>query len=94
MLKFDRALSTISDDVDLFCGIFPAEVEVLCDHDMYKRFTDKEIDETKLEESIHEEYLESIRWVKLNLLPAFHFHKNNNYHHGIPFIFIVFRLKR
>lgn len=91
MLKFDRALSTISDDVDLFCGIFPAEVEVLCDHDMYKRFTDKEIDETKLEESIHEEYLESIRWSKkLNLLPAFHFHKNNNYHHGIPFIFIVF----
>merc|ERR1712080_320575 len=27
---------------------------------------------------------------KLNMIPAFHFHRNSTYHHGIPFIFPVY----
>ncbi|KAG7662287.1 UBP15 [[Candida] subhashii] len=93
LLKFDKPLSQIQDGVDLYCGIFPAEVEVLTAHDLIKRFTDEPVneDEDFDNEAVKEEYILAKNESKnLNLIPVYHFYKNGDYRHGIPFIFIAF----
>ncbi|KAK6204314.1 ubiquitin carboxyl-terminal hydrolase [Scheffersomyces amazonensis] len=91
-VKFDRPLEDLEDDIDLYAGIFPAEIEILTSHDMIKRFVDESVNVEDFDnEFLKEEFIMSRQLSKdLNLIPAFHFYKNSTYHHGVPFIFAVY----
>lgn len=92
LVRFDRKIDTLPDNVDIYAGIFPAEVQILLEFDMIKRF--KEVPGNVndiLDESTKTELkLAQGSAKKLNMIPAFHFHRNSTYHHGIPFIFPVY----
>ncbi|CAK9439700.1 uncharacterized protein LODBEIA_P38000 [Lodderomyces beijingensis] len=94
IIKFETEISNISESVDIYCGVFPAEIAVLCDHGFVKRFTIEpaSIDETEIEDkTLRDEFVSARELSKnLNIIPAFHFHKNSSNHHGIPFLFVVF----
>lgn len=92
LIRFDRSIESVNDNLELYAGIFPVEVEILVNYDMIKSFNDKPIDlldiddeEIKLEISTARDFSKN-----LNMIPAFHFYKNSNYHHGIPFVFPVY----
>lgn len=92
LLRFERKLETIPDNVDIYAGIFPAEVQILQEFDMIKRFREvpENFNETRDQSVRAELLLARDAAKKLNMIPAFHFYKNSSYHHGIPFIFPVY----
>lgn len=92
LVKFNETLDSISDDVELYAGIFPVEVEILVNHDLYTRFADGPVVIEELDNDItkKEMILAKKHANSLNMLPAFHFHKTSNYHHGIPFILPIY----
>ncbi|KAK6454584.1 ubiquitin carboxyl-terminal hydrolase [Scheffersomyces xylosifermentans] len=92
LVKFDKPIDQIQDGVDLYAGVFPAEVEILSSHDMFKRFVNEPVDLNEFDNDfLKEEYVTSKKLSKnLNLIPAFHFYKNSTYHHGVPFILAVY----
>lgn len=92
LIKFDRSIDSVNDGVELYAGIFPVEVEILVNYDMIKSFEDKPAnmadiidEETKLELLMARNFSKH-----LNMIPVFHFYKNSNYHHGVPFVFPVY----
>ena len=90
MYKADTPLNQIPDGVDLYCGLFPTEVELLCHFDMYKRFFPQEIKVDEIDAVDREEFLAvKAAGDQLNFLPAFHFYKAGDSRHGIPFVFVV-----
>ncbi|KAK6884573.1 Ubiquitin carboxyl-terminal hydrolase 15 [Candida tropicalis] len=90
MYKADTPLNQIPDGVDLYCGLFPTEVESLCHFDMYKRFFPQEIKVDEIDAVDREEFLAvKAAGDQLNFLPAFHFYKAGDSRHGIPFVFVV-----
>ncbi|KAI5959658.1 UBP15 [Candida margitis] len=94
ILRFDTPVQSLHEEDDIYCGIFPAEVEVLVDHDIIKRFTGDgeaiDLEEIK-DDVIRDEFVRAREASKnLNLIPAFHFHKQSTNYHGIPFIVILF----
>ncbi|CAI5758987.1 unnamed protein product [Candida verbasci] len=100
ILRFDAPISGFLDDTEIYCGIFPAEVHTLSEHDIMKRY---EIDEPKSNDGEDPSLVDLPDFIKLeykmakensknlNLIPGFHFYKNSNYHHGVPFLFLVFQ---
>ncbi|RLV91497.1 Ubiquitin carboxyl-terminal hydrolase 15 [Spathaspora sp. JA1] len=103
LIKFDMSLNQIQDGTDLYCGVFPIEVEILTVHNLISRYVDDkeeqgDDDEEKKEdedifdnEVVKEEFIMAKKEVKnLNLIPTFHFHKNISYRHGIPFVLVVY----
>lgn len=92
LIKFDRTIDTINDHYELYAGYFPAEVEILAHHDLFKRFGNEPTDPNNIEdEFIREDFLNAQRLTgSLNIIPVFHFYRNTNYQHGIPFIFPVY----
>lgn len=92
LIRFDRTLESISDSCQLYAGYFPVEVEILVNYDMIKSFDGKLIDIDEIpDEDVRNEIILSRKNVKrLNIIPAFHFHKNSSYQHGIPFVFPVY----
>ena len=38
LVKFDRSIEDLNSQYEYYCGYFPAEVEILTSHDMFKRF--------------------------------------------------------
>lgn len=92
LIRFNDGLDSIHDDTELYAGVFPVEVEILVNHALYTRFDNgvvdiEELDDdfTKKEMGLAKKYANS-----LNMLPAFHFYKTSNYHHGNPFVFPVY----
>lgn len=92
LIKFDRSIESISETYELYIGYFPAEAEILADHDMIKKFNDDPVSADNIEgEALKEEFAKAKKYAKsLNIVPAFHFYKNSNNHHGVPFIFPVY----
>ncbi|EGW32749.1 uncharacterized protein SPAPADRAFT_54773 [Spathaspora passalidarum NRRL Y-27907] len=96
LVRFDISLNQIQDGYDLYCGVFPVEVEILAAHSVVARFTDdeevNEDDDVFDNETVKEEFILAKKEVKnLNLIPTFHFHKNTTYRHGVPFLLTVYR---
>ena len=90
LYKADVPLNQIPDGMDLYCGIFPTEVELLCHFDMYKRFFPQEIKVEDIDEINRDEFIAAeAAGDQINFLPAFHFHKTGDSRHGIPFVFVV-----
>lgn len=92
LIKFERSIDSVNDSFELYAGIFPIEVEILVNYDMIKSFNDKPIDIADIEdEETKQELVMARNFSKnLNMIPVFHFYKNSNYHHGIPFVFPVY----
>ncbi|CUM67194.1 uncharacterized protein PRCAT00004887001 [Priceomyces carsonii] len=92
LIRFDRSIESLNDSFDIYAGVYPAEVEILVSHDMIKRFNNEPVSPDELEDEILKKEYSNAKLLKddLNLIPAFHFHKSSNYHHGIPFILPVF----
>lgn len=92
LVKFDRSIEDLNDQYELFCGYFPAEVEILASHDMIKRYSDAHIDASEIKDDIlREEFLSAKTYSKLlNILTGYHFHKSTAYVHGKPFVFAAF----
>lgn len=92
-IKFDRCIDEIGDHCEIYCGYFPAEVEILVSHDMLKRFGGgAEMDSTEIEDPVlRDEFEKAQKYLKLlNIIPVFHFHKSSTYTHSKPFVFAVF----
>lgn len=93
LIKFDRSIDEISDDFEIYCGYFPAEVEILVSHDMFKRYVEPETpDGCEIGDQVtRDEFQKAQKFSKLlNIIPVFHFHKSTSYTHSIPFVFAVF----
>lgn len=92
LIKFDRSIESINENYELYIGYFPAEVEILVDHDMIKRFNDDPVSSDNIDdEFLKKDFVDAKKYAKsLNIVPAFHFYKNSTNHHGIPFIFPVY----
>lgn len=92
LIKFDRTIESINDSFELYTGFFPADVEILTQHDLFKRFIDKPtIPEEIEDEFTRNDYLHAKKLSdQLNIIPVYHFYKNVNYQHSIPFIFAVY----
>lgn len=92
ILRFETPVQQLHEEDDIYCGIFPAEVQVLSDHDIIKRSTEEIIDPNEItDEVIRDEFVKARDASKnLNLIPAFHFHKQSTNYHGIPFFVILF----
>lgn len=92
LIKFDRVIDTINDHYELYAGYFPAEVEILAHHDLFKRLGNRPTDANSIEDEFtREDYFNAKRLTgSLNIIPVFHFYRNTNYQHGIPFIFPVY----
>lgn len=92
LVKFDRQISDLPDASEVYCGYFPAEVEILVSNDLFKRFDEKHVSKEDIEDELLRLEFEKAQKTsqKLNLVPVFHFHKNPAYNHSKPFIFAVF----
>lgn len=92
LVKFNDTIETLPDDAELYAGIFPVEVEILVNHDLYTRLEDGPVDIEELDNDAtkKEMLLAKQHATSLNMLPAFHFHKTSNYHHGVPFILPIY----
>lgn len=92
LVKFDRQISDLPNASEIYCGYFPAEVEILVSNDLFKRFDEKHVSKDDIEDELLRVEYEKAQKLsqKLNLIPVFHFHKNPSYSHSKPFIFVVF----
>lgn len=92
LVKFDRSIEDLNNDYEYYCGYFPAEVEVLSGHDMFKRFDENYTSASDIEdETLRLEFKLAQRYLKLlNIVPVFHFHKSTSYVHSKPFVFAVY----
>lgn len=92
LVKFDRQISDLPSGSEIYCGYFPAEVEILVSNDLFKRFDEKHTSKDDIEDELLRVEFEKAQKLsqKLNLIPVFHFHKNPTYSHSKPFIFVVF----
>lgn len=92
LLKFDTPIGDFDDHYEIYCGYFPAEVEILSCHDMTKKLVDEELRAEQIEdELVRLEFIKAQQHSKLlNIIPVFHFHKTITYAHSRPFIFAVF----
>lgn len=92
LVRFDRQIDSVSENQELLCGYFPAEVEILVSHDMLKRFEEKNLGAESIEDEVlRDEFEKAQKFLKLlNIIPVFHFHKVTTYTHSKPFIFAVF----
>ncbi|RCK67165.1 Ubiquitin carboxyl-terminal hydrolase 15 [Candida viswanathii] len=90
MYKADVPLSHVPDGIDLYCGLFPTEVELLCNFDLYKRFFPNEFKVEDIDEPDRDEFIAAKAADRqVNFLLAFHFYKAGDSRHGIPFVFIA-----
>ncbi|OBA20575.1 hypothetical protein METBIDRAFT_78917 [Metschnikowia bicuspidata var. bicuspidata NRRL YB-4993] len=93
LVKFDRPIDDLKDDFEIYCGYFPAEVEILVCHDMFKRYAEPEShDGHEISDPIIRGEFEKAQKYSnvLNIIPVFHFHKSTTYTHGKPFVFAAF----
>lgn len=91
-VRFDHKIDSLPDNIDIYAGIFPAEVQILLEFDMIKRFKELPDDVNSIRDESTKQELKLAKSTakKLNMIPAFHFYKSSTYHHGIPFIFPVY----
>lgn len=92
LVKFDRSIEDLNDEFEYYCGYFPAEVEILTGHDMFKRFDENYVSPSDIEdEALRLEFKLAQRYLKLlNIVPVFHFYKSTSYIHSKPFVFAVY----
>lgn len=92
LIKFDRSIDEINDQHEIYCGYFPAEVEILVNHDMFKRFDENYVSSSDIEDEVlRAEFEKAQQFSKLlNIIPVFHFHKTTSFSHSKPFIFAVY----
>ncbi|GEQ67335.1 hypothetical protein JCM33374_g999 [Metschnikowia sp. JCM 33374] len=93
LIKFDRSIDELNDEVEIYCGYFPAEVEILVSHDMFKRYTEPDTPDGSdiADPVIRSEFQKAQKHSKsLNIIPVFHFHKSTTYTHSKPFVFAIF----
>lgn len=92
LLKFDKPIDEINDQYEIYCGYFPAEVEILSSHDMFKRFDENYITASDIEDEVlRQEFEKAQEFSKLlNIIPVFHFYKSTSYVHSKPFVFAVY----
>lgn len=92
LIKFEKPIEEISDQYELYCGYFPAEVEILSSHDMFKRFDDNYISSSDIKDDVLRREFEQAQELSklLNIIPVFHFHKTTSYVHSKPFVFAVY----
>lgn len=92
LVKFDRSIEDLNSEYEYYCGYFPAEVEVLTGHDMFKRFDENYTSASDIEDEVLRlEFKLAKRYLKLlNIVPVFHFHKSTSYVHSKPFVFAVY----
>lgn len=93
LVKFDRPIEDISDDVEVYCAYLPAEVETLVSHDMFKRYAEPiTTDGSEIADPMLKTEFDKVRKFSklLNIVPVFHFHKSTTYTHSKPFVFAVF----
>ncbi|KAI5953778.1 UBP15 [Candida theae] len=92
ILRLDTPVSQVNQEEEIYCGLFPAEVEALCAHDIIKRSTGGSVDPEDIEDEVlRDEFIKVRENAKnINIIPAFHFHKQSTNHHGIPFFVILF----
>lgn len=92
LVKFDRSIEDLNSQYEYYCGYFPAEVEILTSHDMFKRFDENYTSDSDItDETLRLEFQLAQRYLKLlNIIPVFHFHKSTSYVHSKPFVFAVF----
>lgn len=93
LVRFERPIESIDESLDLYAGVFPAEVEILATHDLINRYDNQPVKLSDLEDDFKKEELMLATKLskELNIIPAFHFYKNSSYHHGIPFLFPVYK---
>lgn len=92
LIKFDRPIDEINDQYEIYCGYFPAEVEILSSHDIFKRFDENHISASNIkDEALRKEFEKAQQYSKLlNIIPVFHFYKTTSYVHSKPFVFAVY----
>ena len=92
ILRLETPVEELVKDEEIYCGVFPAEAEVLSQHDFIKRNSEEAIEPEEIEdEVIRDEFVRAREASKnINIIPAFHFHKQSTNHHGIPFFVILF----
>lgn len=92
LIKFEKPIDEINDQYEIYCGYFPAEVEILSSHDMFKRFDENYITADDIEDEVLRlEFEKAQEYSKLlNIIPVFHFYKTTSYVHSKPFVFAVY----
>lgn len=92
LIRFDKTIESIDDHYELYAGSFPVEVEILTQHDLIKRYVDRPVRPEDFDDEVVKRDLKYAQRLSksLNIIPVFHFHKNINYPHLIPFIFPVY----
>lgn len=92
LIKFDKPIDEINDQYEIYCGYFPAEVEILSSHDIFKRFDENYISASDIEDEVlRKEFEKAQQYSKLlNIIPVFHFYKTTSYVHSKPFVFAVY----
>lgn len=93
LVKFNKSVETLNESLDYYIGNFPTEVNILVNYDMFTRYSTPppgyELSLTNPTE-IYEQQLAKKYEKNLNLIPVFHFYKNSNYHHSVPFLLLIF----
>lgn len=92
LIRFDRSIDDIDPQYELLCGYFPAEVEILVSHDMFKRLDERYTKALDIaDEGVRREFEMAQKYLKLvNIVPVFHFYKSTSFCHSRPFIFAIF----
>lgn len=92
ILRLEAPVLQMNPEDEIYCGVFPAEAEVLADHDIIKRNSEETIDPEEIEDEVIRNEFVKARDASnnVNLIPAFHFHKQSTNYHGIPFFVILF----
>lgn len=92
LIKFDKPIDEINDQYEIYCGYFPAEVEILSSHDIFKRFDENYISASDIKDDVlRKEFEKAQEYSKLlNIIPVFHFYKTTSYVHSRPFVFAVY----
>ncbi|EGV65690.1 ubiquitin-specific protease ubp15 [Yamadazyma tenuis] len=91
LVKFNKPIDSLNESLDYYIGEFPTELNVLINYDLVSRYQSSS-SVPNFESGIEKyEYDMAVKHTKdLNIIPVFHFHKNSNYHHSIPFLLVLF----